>query len=68
MLITLFILRYEFLSSIAVYIIVFLKVDDASNRASSAIKIWIARLEAEVNRFNAENAALSKLKAKREEV
>ncbi|KAL5111460.1 Centromere protein J [Taenia crassiceps] len=33
----------------------------------SAIQMWIARLEAEVNRFNSENTALVKLKMEREE-
>ncbi|CDS40421.1 centromere protein j [Echinococcus multilocularis] len=41
---------------------------DAFDRPSpSTIQIWIARLEAEVNRFNSENTALVKLKAEREE-
>lgn len=34
----------------------------------SPIQVWIARLEAEVNRFNSENTALVKLKMEREEV
>ncbi|KAH9287146.1 Centromere protein J [Echinococcus granulosus] len=41
---------------------------DVFDRPSpSTIQIWIARLEAEVNRFNSENTALVKLKAEREE-
>ncbi len=36
--------------------------------AQSVIKEWINRLEAEVSRFNTENATLIKLRAEREEV
>ncbi|VDM16645.1 unnamed protein product [Hydatigera taeniaeformis] len=41
---------------------------DVCDRSSpSTIQLWIARLEAEINRFNSENAALVKLKMEREE-
>ncbi|VDD83410.1 unnamed protein product [Mesocestoides corti] len=42
--------------------------DGPPSSSSAVVKVWISRLEAEVNRFNLENAALAKLKAKNEEV
>uniref|UniRef100_A0A5K3FNR5 Tcp10_C domain-containing protein n=1 Tax=Mesocestoides corti TaxID=53468 RepID=A0A5K3FNR5_MESCO len=41
--------------------------DGPPSSSSAVVKVWISRLEAEVNRFNLENAALAKLKAKNEE-